>query len=189
MPPQVPLDTQVPYPGNRFPAGALWLIGFGALFLLGNAGLFHGFSTRLFLPFLLIGFAVFIFVRKMTSTGAGLTNDGTASYRLRVFRALRGSVWIALVGLLFFLDQFDILSWGHSWPLFIILAGVMTVLERAAYSAAVAAGPMPFDPNYPAGYPNYPPAPAPPASSVSIVPAPEGTENVHEPSIDRKEGE
>ena len=189
MPPQVPLDTQVPYPGNRFPAGALWLIGFGALFLLGNAGIFHGFSTRLFLPFLLIGLAVFIFVRKMTCTGGGLTSDGTASYRLRVFRALRGSVWIALVGLLFFLDQFDILSWGHSWPLFIILAGVMTVLERAAYSAAVAAGPMPYDPAYPpAGYPTYPPAPVPPAS-VSIVPMPEESQNVHESAIDRKEGE
>ena len=189
IPPQVPLDTQVPYPGNRFPAGALWLIGFGALFLLGNAGLFHGFSTRLFLPFLLIGLAVFIFVRKMTSYGGGLTSDGTASYRLRVFRALRGSVWIALVGLLFFLDQFDILSWGHSWPLFIILAGVMTVLERAAYSAAVAAGPAPFDPTYPAGYPNYPPAPAAPASSVSIVAVPEGSGSFHDSANDHKEGE
>jgi hypothetical protein len=192
IPPQVPLDTQIPYPGNRFPAGALWLIGFGALFLLGNAGLFHGFSTRLFLPFLLIGLAVFIFVRKMTCTGGGLTSDGTASYRLRVFRALRGSVWIALVGLLFFLDQFDILSWGHSWPLFIILAGVMTVLERAAYSAAVAAGPMPYDPAYPAGYPPYPPTPAPAApssSSVSIVPAHEDSQVVHDSAIDRKEGE
>ncbi len=192
IPPPVPLDTQVPYPGNRFPAGALWLIGFGALFLLGNAGLFHGFSTRLFLPFLLIGLAVFIFVRKMTCTGGGLTSDGTASYRLRVFRALRGAVWVALVGFLFLLNDFDILSWGHSWPLFIILAGVMTVLERAAYSAAVAAGPMPIDPNYPTGYPNYPPAPvppAPPSSSVSIVPANEDSHGSHESATDRKEGE
>jgi hypothetical protein len=128
----------------------------------------------------------------MTSSGSGMTSDGSASYRLRVFRALRGSVWIALVGLLFFLDQFDILSWGHSWPLFIILAGVMTVLERAAYSAAVAAGPMPIDPNYPAGYPNYPPAPvspAPPSSSVSIVPATEDSHGFHESAIERKEGE
>jgi len=167
----------------------LWLIGFGALFLIGNAGLFHGFSTRLFLPFLLIGLAVFIFVRKMTSFGGGLASDGSPSYQLRVFRALRGSVWIALVGLLFFLDQFDILSWGHSWPLFIILAGVMTVLERAAYSAAVAAGPPPIDPAYAAGY-GYPPAPAPStppaavAETTAIVPS-----SGHDESYERKEGE
>lgn len=187
VPPQVPLDSQVPYPGNRFPAGALWLIGFGALFLIGNAGFFRGFSTRLFLPFLLIGLGVFIFVRKMTSYGGGITSDGTASYRLRVFRALRASVWVALVGLLFFLDEFDILSWGHSWPLFIILAGVMTVMERAAYSAAVSAGPPPFDPAYGTGY-GYPPAAPPTAAApteyTSIVPA-----SSHETVIDRKEGE
>ena len=41
------------------------------------------------------------------------------------------SVWVGLVtGLLFFLDEFTPLKWGHSWPLFIILAGVMTVLQR-----------------------------------------------------------
>jgi hypothetical protein len=184
----VPLDTRISYPGNRFPAGALWLIGFGTLFLIGNAGFFHGFSTRLFLPFLLIGLAVFVFVRKMTSLGGGLTSDGTPSYQLRVFRALRGSVWIALVGFLFFLDQFDILSWGHSWPLFIILAGVMTVLERAAYSAAVAAGPPPVDPAY--GYTAPPPVSSPaaaatdPAASTSIVPS-----TSHEIGLERKEGE
>jgi hypothetical protein len=179
--PTVPLDSQVPYPGNRFPAGALWLIGFGALFLIANAGFLHGFSYRLFIPVLLIGLAVWVFVRKMTASGAGLSSDGTAGYRLRVFRALRGPVWLALVGLLFFLDEFDILSWGHSWPLFIILAGVMTVLERAAYSAAAAAMPV-YDPAiYGApqpgyGAPNYPPqppvaAPAPTEpASTSIVP-------------------
>ena len=37
-----PMDAQVPYPGNRFPAGAIWLIGLGAIFLLFNAGFMHG---------------------------------------------------------------------------------------------------------------------------------------------------
>jgi hypothetical protein len=152
MPPltPVPLDDHIPYPGNRFPAGALWLIGFGVLFLLGNAGWLHGISTRLFLPFLLIGLAVFLFVRKMTSYGGGLISDGTPAYRYQIIRALRGPVWIALVGLLFFLNEFHILSWGHSWPLFIILAGVMAILDRAAYTAAAAATPTY---NAPYGYP------------------------------------
>ncbi len=168
--PPVPLDVQVPYPGNRFPAGALWLIGFGVLFLLTNAGIFHGFSSRLFLPFLLIGFAVFLFVKKMTSYGGALSGDGSPGYRLRVFRALRGSVWIALVGLLFFLDEFRILTWGHSWPLFIILAGVMTVLERAAFNAASAI-----------------PAYGPPFEyAAPVTPAPEPSVSASSASIEQK---
>jgi hypothetical protein len=178
MPPPVPLDAQVPYPGNRFPTGAIWLIGLGALFLLTNGGVLHGFSARIFLPILFIGLAVFIFVRKMTSYGYALTGDGTPDYRLRLFRALRGSIWFALIGLLFFLDEFTPLKWSHSWPLFIIVAGVMTFLQRAVYSSAAAV--PPYVPGYAPGYApayGYPPQPAPPAAAVAtatsteIVPA------------------
>ena len=169
--PPVPLDDKVPYPGNRFPAGALWLIGFGALFLFANAGVVHGFSGRLFIPFFMIGLAVFIFIKKMTSSGAGLADDGTAGYRVRVTQAFKGSAWLALVGVLFFLNDFRILSWGHSWPLFIILAGVMTVLRRTTYSAAAA---VPFYPHQayvpPYGYPPQPP-PVYPTSPADIPPA------------------
>jgi TM2 domain-containing membrane protein YozV len=174
MPPPVPLDAQVPYPGNRFPAGAIWLIGLGAIFLLFNAGFMHGVSGRLFLPILLVGLAVFTFVRKMTCDGYGFSDDGTPNYRLRIFRALRGSIWLALVGLLFFLDEFNILSWGHSWPLFIITAGIMTVLQRVVYSSA-AAVPPPYAPGYgsPYGYAQQPPPPVAtpaPATTTEIVP-------------------
>ncbi len=162
--PPVPLDAQVPYPGNRFPAGALWLIGFGAFFLIANAGFLHGFSNRLFLPFLLIGLGVWIFVRKMTAYGSGLGDDGSGEYRLRVIRALRSSVWVALVGVLFFLDSFNILSWGHSWPLFIIMAGIMTVAGRAAYIGTTPAAA--YNPGY--GYP-VPPVPVYP-SPASVSP-------------------
>jgi hypothetical protein len=165
--PPSPLDDNIPYPGNRFPAGAIWLIGLGALFLLGNSGLFRDFTFHIyFVPILLIGLAVWLFVRKMTAYGSGLSNDGTAAYQLRLFRALRGSVWLALVGVLFLLDDFRILTWEHSWPLFIILAGVMIFFKRAAYSQVVAA---PYNP-YPFGTAPVPPAPVPPPST-SFVPA------------------
>ena len=82
-------------------------------------------------------------------------------YRMRVFHALRGPIWIALVGVMFLLHDLNILSWGHSWPLFIIVAGLMAIFKRAAYSNAAYAG-----------YPYQPPAPPapPPATSTSIVP-------------------
>jgi hypothetical protein len=156
------MDANLPYAGNRFPAGAVWLIGLGALFLIGNAGIFHGFPVHKLLPFFLIGLGVWIFVHKMTLTGNSMADDGTAIYRMRLFSALRGSVWVVLVGVMFLLSTFGILSWGRSWPLFIIVAGLMTVFERTAYSNAAASMPI---------YPPTPPAPPQGPASTSIVPS------------------
>ena len=151
---------------NRFPAGALWLIGLGLFFLIGNISIFHHFPARFFTPFLLIGLGVWLFVRKMTDYGDGLTDDGTPMYRLRLVRALRGSIWIVVVGFMFLFSSFNILSWGRSWPIFIIVAGLIAIIERSVFASAAAAG---YD--YP---PAAPPAPAPPpppqATSTSIVP-------------------
>ncbi len=154
------IDPNLPPVRNRFPAGALWLIGLGVIFLIGNAGLFHGFPVHKLVPFFLIGLGVWLFIHKMTNTGATLADDGTALYRMRLFSALRGSVWVVLVGVMFLLSTFGILSWGRSWPLFIIVAGLMTVFERTAYSNAAASIPV------------YPTPPAPPSGpvSTSIVP-------------------
>jgi hypothetical protein len=165
--PVYPLDPNlVPVPRNRFPAGALWLIGLGCLFLIGNAGLFHTFPVHRLVPFFLIGLGVWLFVRKMTDTGTGLADDGTPGYQFRLFRALRGSVWIILIGILFLLDSFGILSWGHSWPVIIIVAGLMAIFQRTTYGAAMA---TPYSYPYPA--PPAPPPP-PPDPGTSIVPSP-----------------
>jgi hypothetical protein len=119
-----------------------------------------------FVPFLLIGFGVWLFVHKMTETGP-LADDGTAAYKFRFFHALRGAVWIILVGVLFLLDSSHILSWGRSWPLFIIVAGVMAVLQRAAFTAAATAVQYPsYPPPPPAG-----PAPTTTSNPTSIVPS------------------
>jgi len=154
---------------NRFPAGAIWLIALGTLFLLNTSGIFRGFSFRLFLPVMFIGIGVWTFVHKMTQTGQGLTDDGTHEYRIRIFRAARGAVWTILIGVIFFLADFNILSWGRSWPLFLILAGVMTFLERAIYAGARPTQPPPGYPGY--GYPPAPPtAPAPGTELVTTIP-------------------
>ncbi|MEO6806566.1 MAG: DUF5668 domain-containing protein [Edaphobacter sp.] len=166
--PAYPLDPNQPLPRSRFPSGALWLIGLGCLFLIGNSSLFYGFPVNRVVPFFLIGLGVWLFVRKMADTGASLADDGTPAYRYRLFCALRGSVWVILVGVLFLLDTFDILSWGHSWPIFIIVAGLMTIFRRVSYPV----GPYPYPPNpYPSPY--APPTAPPPAPDpgTSIVPS------------------
>lgn len=157
-----PVDPNLAYPRNRFPAGAIWLIGLGAIFLIGNVGLFHGFPFDRLFPFFLIGLGVWLFVHKMTATGGTLADDGTAFYRIRLFSALRGSVWVVLVGVMFLLSSFDILSWGKSWPLFIIVAGVMILAEKSLYNPA----------SVPPAYP-VPPAAAPPAPASAVPPSPE----------------
>ncbi len=153
---------------GRFPTGAVILIGLGLVFFLGSTGMFAHFPIQRLLPFFLIALGVWIFVRKMTGSGLGIGDDGSPGYRMRLFRALRSSVWVTLVGVLFLLDSFNILSWGHSWPLFIIIAGLMTFFERSAQNNAppTAAYAYPAPGSYP------PPAPsATPVSSTEIVPS------------------
>jgi hypothetical protein len=161
--PAYPIDPNLPVPRNRFPAGAIWLIGLGCLFLIGNTNMFHGFPVHRIIPFLLIGVGVWMFVHKMTDTGSGLADDGTPAYRQRLFYAIRGSIWVLLVGVLFLLDSFNILSWDHSWPLFIIVAGLMAIFRKMSYTPAV--------PVYPYPYPAPPVTPPPAAATSSIVPS------------------
>ncbi len=151
---------------SRVPMGAILLIGLGVVFLIGNSGMFRGFPIHRLVPFFLIGLGVWLFVRKMMETGTGWADDGTPEYRMRLFRAARGAVWIVLVGVLSLLDSFGILSWGRSWPLFIIVAGIMTFVQRTAYSAA-----LPPQYSYvPPTAPSRPAATGPSAPSSSAVP-------------------
>ncbi len=149
-----PVSPVLPNP-SRFPIGAVILIGLGLLFLLGSTRFLEGLPAHYLLPALLIGIGVWIFVRRMTNTGTGFIDDGTPAYRLRLIRALQSSIWVILTGVLFLLDNLNILSWGRSWPLFIIVGGVMAFVQRSAYAAAAAQ----------VNYPAYPP-PARPAEPV-----------------------
>ncbi len=153
-------------PGSQFPVGAVVLIGLGVLFLVGNTHLFLGLPIRFLLPVLLIGFGVYLFVQRMTSSGAGLIADGSVAYRLRLVRALQSSVWIVLVGILFLLDTLNILSWGRSWPLFIIVGGVMAFVQRSASAAAVQQ--IPF-PSYGSPTSQAPPAPVPAEPGTDLI--------------------
>lgn len=52
-------------------------------------------------------------------------------------RRMRGAVVLILVGVLALLNQWHILSWGQSWPLFLIVWGLLILAERAAWTAEV----------------------------------------------------
>ena len=141
--PYGPAMPVAPFPtadaGRSLPTGAFVLIGLGAFFLIANTGRFQGVNIQWFIPLILIGLGVWTFVRRMASTGASFGDDGSPMYRFRLYSALRSSLWLLLVGLLFFLDLTHVLPWSRSWPLFIVVAGVIGLLKRSAYAGFTSA--------------------------------------------------
>jgi hypothetical protein len=181
VPPIPPIPPMPPYPDpnlpyyRRIPCGAIWLIALGAIFLLGNIPGLSIVRGRLLVPILLIGVGVWLFVRRMLDSGAGLENDGTGYYQWRLHRALGGSVWFVLIGVIFLLHALRILTFAHSWPLFLIGVGVLLFVKRAMY------------PGYGYGFPPYPgttPPPAAPVTTTELAPADTNTE----PDSTEKEG-
>lgn len=73
--------------------------------------------------------------------------------RYILIRRLRGPAFLLLVGVIALLAQANILSWGQSWPLFLILAGLLLLAERAALAGE--------------GYPSYPGGPWPGTTQVA----------------------
>jgi hypothetical protein len=101
-------------------------------------------------------------------------------------RRAKGPVILITVGVTALLDQWHILSFGRSWPLYLLVLGVMQLAERAALSQAQNP-PLPYGapqppygtPQPPYGTPPQPygaqqqyPPPAPPATSLTITPSP-----------------
>lgn len=94
---------------------------------------------------------------------------------------IKWPVMIIIFGITALLDQWHVLSYGESWPLYLIAWGLLMLAERAAWSRAQMPEPYP-----PAGYsgqswagpsaPSNPPAPPPASSStaLSIPPWDEG---------------
>jgi hypothetical protein len=60
-----------------------------------------------------------------------------------VIRRLRGPAFLILVGITALLNQWGVLSFSRSWPLYLILAGVIGLAERAALANAPPAPPYP----------------------------------------------
>jgi hypothetical protein len=162
-----PVPPMPPFPDpnlstfRRIPTGAIWLIGLGLFFMVSSTHAFHFLHGRFLGPLLLIGLGVWLFVRKMTDTGQGIENDGTPMYHYRLSAAIRCSFWVAITGVIWLLDELHILSWSHSWPLYLIGAGLMMFLRRSTY------------PGYGYGYPPpvAPPPPTAPVTSTEIVPS------------------
>src|SRR5277367_1560400 len=76
-----------------------------------------------------------------------------------LIRRLRGPAFLILVGITALLNQWGVLSFGRSWPLYLILAGVIGLAERAAILAAPPAPPIYPGPYASSAYPQSTPVP------------------------------
>ncbi len=108
--------------------------------------------------------------------------------RWLLIRRMRGPAFLLLFGVTALLHEWHILSFSQSWPLYLVLAGVLTLLERATFEQPDP-GQVPPPYSYPqTGYPqtgyqqpSYPGQPAPgwtptggTVSGTAIVPSQPG---------------
>jgi hypothetical protein len=120
-------------PGERpdfskgVPTGAVVLIGLGVLFLLHNLNIwFLEFDTLW--PLLLIGLGVWLLAKRKAC------ND-RSDYR---YRSLSGPAVLITVGVLSLLDNVHdrwngVPGWGHTWPLILLVIGVIKLMERSGH--------------------------------------------------------
>jgi hypothetical protein len=70
-----------------------------------------------------------------------------------LIRRLRGPAFLIMVGITALLDQWGVLRFSRSWPLYLILAGILGLAERAAIAAAPPTPPPLYPGAYPVSYP------------------------------------
>jgi cell wall-active antibiotic response 4TMS protein YvqF len=75
---------------------------------------------------------------------------------------IQGPALLLTFGVTALLDQWDIMSFGRSWPLYLIVLGILKLAQRAALMNAE----PPAYPGYPATAAGTPPPPAPPSTSL-----------------------
>ncbi len=104
------------------PAGAIVLIGLGVLFLLHNLGFWFLSADRLW-PLVLIGLGVWLFAKRQASINRG-------DYRPR---SLVGPAVLVTVGVLALLDDLHGPNWDRTWPVLLLVIGVVKLMERSGH--------------------------------------------------------
>lgn len=154
---------------SKVPMGAIVLILVGVLFLLHTLGLAE-FGFDRFWPLILIFVGAWMFARNWGVAGNCCT--GCQCARCRTRRIMGPSIMVT-VGVLFLLENMRLanLSFGHTWPVLLLVIGGIKLLQGSAsiegHNATKAAnsgasgGPIPPVP------PEPPVPPVPPTSEVN----------------------
>ena len=116
---------------SRIPTGAIVLIGLGVIFMLHNLGFwFLGFG-RLW-PLILIGLGAWLFARRTGLVGAP---EGACQCDRCRAQGLMGPAVLVTLGILFLLDEQTGIHFGRTWPLLLVVIGLIKVWQGNASTA------------------------------------------------------
>jgi hypothetical protein len=126
------------FDAGKVPVGAIVLIGLGLLFLLHTMRIFETGLDRLW-PLILVFLGAWMFYRNYErarqSCGCGRC----------MARCMMGPALVLTTGILFFLDSMDIAELHRTWPAWILVVGIVKLLQSSASSAGHV-GPLPPPP-------------------------------------------
>jgi hypothetical protein len=110
----------------KIPTGAIVLIVLGALFLLNTT---FQFNLNWIFPLFLIALGAWLLARRwgLVPPGCG----GCQCDRCRT-RGLMGPAMLMTVGIMWLLDEMGRLEWGHSWPILLIVLGLVKIIQGNA---------------------------------------------------------
>jgi hypothetical protein len=150
------------FDSGKVPIGAVVLIGLGVLFLLHTMGIMeYGFER--FWPLIIIFLGGWMFYRhwERSHRTCGCGRCST--------RWLMGPAMVLTTGVLFLLQSMNIADLGRTWPAWILVVGIVKLLQSSASSAGHV-GPLPSAP--PVAVPPVPPpstsSPQTPSSSGEV---------------------
>ena len=126
---------------TKVPAGAVILIALGVLFLLETMG-FHFFDMSRLWPLFLIGIGAWLFAVRWGYVGGGKVYDCD---RCR-YRGLMGPAVLVTLGTLFLFEQIDMIRFHRTWPLLLVVIGLVKVLQSNASTDGHGGAPPPPSP-------------------------------------------
>lgn len=152
--PAVPFSPVAPVApvsgGFGLPTGAIWLIGFGVLALIGSLAHSFYWSGHILGTFGLLLLGTILLINR-TLAARQMYPAGTAAYRWNLLHQNRASFLLLSVGILQGLNGLHVAYWHYTWPYLLIAVGLYQVLDRALYNRMLSETPMqPLDPYAPA---------------------------------------
>ena len=82
-------------------------------------------------------------------------------------QAIRGPLVLITLGVLFAMHQAGVINFSRTWPLIIIVIGLVKLVERLMVQPGYPAGAYPQGTSYPQGA-SYPQPPPPPAGGPRV---------------------
>jgi hypothetical protein len=127
--PHAPVAEAPMESGRHMPIGPILLIGLGILFML-NVSDVWVFSWDRTWPLIVIGVGVWMLFSRVGGWRMGYGDQGWRMQTVWSSPArLMGPAMVITTGVLGLLDEYSNWGWGRTWPLYLIVAGAIKMLQ------------------------------------------------------------